>query len=994
MNNGTSQKERRITALSTEHFKVDERSMSDLYNEVRMLARALKFYDGEEKENSQDWSPFFGDAKQFIDKLSSSPLTSLPGQLSNCPPHLSLLLTFLKLYGHVQTQANELTSAHLNFFYTKVLGEKKKKSLPEKVYVFFELARNIDHYVLPRGEKLLAGKDDKGDNITFTTDHPVFISHAKIKQLRAIQHSDASNSSIYAFPIADSADGLGSPVDEGQGWFPFGDLSRTQKGAEIGFGFTSPMLLLKEGKRVINITFLLENNKTKFAATALTAGAMEVHLSSAKGWTTKNITELNIDKKKVGISIELAETDPPIVHYDQMLHGHPIQNPVGPMLKLILKDGYTFSQYVFLQSLRFSSITVNTKVEGANLSVVKNDYGELDANRSFHPFGYNPVRGSNFYAALEETFHKKLESLKLAIKWKGLPENFKIYYEGYIGQTNSLVRSDDDFKVKAAIRFQKKWHDIPNETDPNGEYSLFGDSISLNIEKIGNIHDVASNDDDGLIRLTLTSPGYAFGHALYPAVYAKAIIGQLQNKDAPIPNEPYTPVIEFIATSYAATEVFNTSQDSNAPFQYFHIKPFGIEQVFNAKEKKTFPQQHPLVSGEFHQAGNLFIGLQNISPPQQLSLFFEIREATLNDKPAPAFAYLSDIGWKTLSGNQILTDTTAGLQQTGFVVFNLPNDLSAQNASMNPGLFWLRISVVSKPENFDQIVSIRTNGISCTLLRNGETEMEATKVLPPMTITATAKKIKEIKKIEQPFSSFGGKITETNSDYFLRVSEQLRHKMRGASMWDIERLILAQFPDIYKVKCLQHVDTTGTVRPGGMHIIVIPYIRQYSQTKVLKPFVTKSKLQVIKGYIEKLISPLVTLHVTNPDYQEIKIEAEINFKSQVDVGFYIKKMQTDLQYFLSPWTFREGNDITLGSKLFKSSIIKFIESRPYVNFISTIRFYTNNTEVQGQFITPDEKTLIISGEVHTITAVGSGESKCQTNQGIEEMIVDINFEVQ
>jgi hypothetical protein len=101
-----------------------------------------------------------------------------------------------------------------------------------------------------------------------------------------------------------------------------------------------------------------------------------------------------------------------------------------------------------------------------------------------------------------------------------------------------------------------------------------------------------------------------------------------------------------------------------------------------------------------------------------------------------------------------------------------------------------------------------------------------------------------------------------------------------------------------------------------------------------------------------------------------------------------------LQYFLSPWTLGEGTDILLGGTLYRSSIIEFIESRPYVNFISTIRLVTGDSEIEEQVIKLNERTVLISSDTHEIESVGFEASQCQTNQGIDEMIIDINFQVQ
>ena len=993
MSKGTSQKERGLPALNAEHFKDDDRNIDDLLKEAQQLAKALKYPQNAREEKVSDWSPFFEDAIKFIPHLSDAAQQRKP-VASDCPPHLALFLSFLKLYGYTQSQLNELTSAHLNFFYSKILGEARKKALPNKVYLFPELQKNIERYELQEGEMFSAGKNNEGEDIVYTADHAVSLSHAKITQLKALHRSVSNNSAIYLYPAVDTADGFGAPLAIGNGWYPFGDTSKRPRiSAAIGFGFLSPMLLLKEGKRTIRITFMLHTSTTKLAYTSVTSDDLVAQLTTPMGWATTDVEEFFCDAEKMELSILLDEADPEISPYNKTVHGSAFGPSQWPLLKVMLKPGYSFDQYDFLQKIRFKSIAIAVSAEGINSLMIKNDYGELDSTKAFHPFGYSPVRGSNFYTAIPETFYKAMESMTLRINWKGLPDNFKIYYEGYLGPTNSLVRDKKDFKVKAAVRIQKKWHDITNADDTNGEYALFDEIIKLNFREGLNAGNLDPNSENGLIRLTFTSPQHAFGHTLYPAVYAKAIITQLQNKDAPIPNEPYTPIIEFIEGSYTAKETINVGENGSAPFQYFHLKPFGI-QAFRLDQNVSGAKNQALISGEFHHGGSFFIGFQNFSPPQQISFFFEIKELTLLEKPDPTYHYLSDDGWKPLSGNQILSDTTRGLKQTGLLLLNLPQDLTSRNPSMPKQTYWIMISVKDSAENFDQILNIRTNGVSCTLVLKNSQELQKIQTLPPLSITAPLRKIKEIKKIEQPGSSFGGRSTETADDYFLRVSERLRHKMRGITAWDIERLILEQFPEIYKVKCLQHVDSNNRIRPGSIYVIVIPFVNTSRETKILKPFVTNSTLTNIKDFIKKQASPHVKFEVTNPAYKEIKIVAQINFNSQVDAGLYIKKMQTDLQYFLSPWAFRKDNDIQLGSKLYRSSIIEFIESRPYVNFISTIQVLTNNMAIEEQVIDVDEKTIIISSEDHQIEAIASDGSRCQTNQGIEEMIVDINFEVQ
>ncbi|HTF20026.1 MAG TPA: hypothetical protein VK658_18260 [Chryseolinea sp.] len=950
------------------------------------MAKALRFYDGVDRESTYDWSSFFPNAERFLDIISStSSIAAL--EAHDCPPHLALMLAFIKQYGQVQDQLNGLTSTHLDFFYTKVIGEKRKNAIPDKLYIFIELARNISQYILAKGEVILAGNDSSGKRITYTTDNQVALNHTTISQLKAIHHSSQNDTSIYSFSTVNSTDGYGKPLPPGQGWYPFGDVNRNAKiAAEIGFGIMSPILLLKDGRRRITVSFSLSTDKKWHRDEMLTSDYFVAQITSGKQWITKNVKEFSYDNKKLTLVVELGEVDPETSPYDKSVHGYALAETNWPMLKVVFMPGYTLGSYKHLQTIQFTSITLRAEVEASTALAVRNDYGELDINKTFYPLGYTPVRGSNFFVGIPETYTKPLELIKLRIKWKGLPENFKIYYEGYKGSTNSLVKGKEDYKITAAVRYKKKWHDIPS-----GEYELFGDEMVLPISTDRSRMQDDPENENGLLRLTLSSPAAAFGHSLFPAVYAKAIITQLQSKDAPIPNEPYTPVIEYIEADYLSSDTIELGPGTKESFQYFHIKPFGLEAV---ELIQGGIKQVSFISGEFDQAGSLFIGLQNVEPPQQLSLFFHIREVTLRDKPEPKYSYLSPTGWKPLEAKQILSDSTAGLTQTGLLVVNLPADLTARNSTMPQGIYWIRVSVSTEAESFDQILDIKTNGVSCTLSSGSTDSFVNQMTVAPNSVTGLEKKRKEIKRLEQPYSSFGGQTGETESAYFQRVSERLRHKVRGISAWDLERIILDQFPDIYKVKCIQHSDSNGNTLPGTILIIVIPYVDPLADVKVLKPFVPNSMLRKIHEHTEKLISPHAKLIITNPNYEEVKISAKVNFKNQVDTGSYIRQLQIDLQRFLSPWAFRKANDIQLGSSIYKSSIIKFIEGRPYLNFISSIQISANGQNVEGELISLDEKTIMISSERHDIEATGHEGARCQANQGIQEMIVDINFEVQ
>ena len=983
MGKETSQKQRRLNALSSDYFKVDERTLYDLYEEVRLMAKVIKFYPGNEQETQHDWAPFFGDAKPYLELLSNEPGLAMD-KVGDCPPHLALILTFLKLFQQSQQRLNDLTYSHLDFFYNRFLGEQRKPAIPSRVYLFALLARDVTSYVLEKGEAFFGGKDRLGRPILFTNDTTVSLSHAQVVDVRSTQRSSADGR-MYTFPVSNSADGWGAPLAEGQGWRPFGDSEKGALSLETGFAFSSPMLLMQEGRRKLWINFKIEKKIKGETLKTIPQNLIEVQVTSSEGWIVPSLSEFEFTDTALSFALELLETDAKVVAFDSAIHGYNVPGLRYPLLKLVLKGAYTYEHYHTLQSLRFGEVNVRSEIHDVHPTNIRNDFGELDVTKPFHPFGFTPLRGSNFYIGLGEEMAKALDSLTLHFQWKGLPEDgFKNYYEGYKLSVNSLVNKDDEFKVTAAIRSNKEWREVRNNKAVTGEYALFDKVITLEKPVA---EDVTRSSDEATyptLRITLSSPQAAFGHSLYPAVYAKAIIAQLQNRDAPIPNEPFTPVVESVTLSYNASESISLGNE-NRSFRYFHIKPFGIEELGITSSKL------PLISGELNDAGSLFIGITGVQPPQQISLFFEIAELSFQEKPSPIFYYLSPRGWKRFAANALLTDTTMGLQATGLIVMNLPEDMTSSNPSMPSGLLWIRISVLKDAEAFDPIIALRTNCFICTqdtALSPAEGDMN---VLLPFSIAAPLHKNRAIKKVEQPYPSFGGRPSESNDDYFVRASETLRHKGRGITSWDIERIILQEFPDVYKVKCIPYENGKGERTPGSIHVIVIPYIDKQSHS--LRPFVSGSRLKTIQEHMKRRVCPQADLLVTNPVYEEIRVKAQINFINQSDSGFYIQKLQEEIIHFLSPWTVNENTEIETGNRFSRSALIEFIESLPYVNFISTIDVFRDERSVEDQLITPDERTVIISSAEHDIEAVSASSSRCQTNQGIEQMIVDINFEV-
>jgi len=140
-------------------------------------------------------------------------------------PHMALFITFLELFRLAQDQMNQISGRMLDFYYQDVLRLSPKPAIPDRVYMIFELAKDIVAYDLPQATALKAGKDAAGKEQIYTTATDLVINQAKVKELKTIfiQKSVKDTKTItgiYARSVANSQDGFGAPFTDPSGKWP------------------------------------------------------------------------------------------------------------------------------------------------------------------------------------------------------------------------------------------------------------------------------------------------------------------------------------------------------------------------------------------------------------------------------------------------------------------------------------------------------------------------------------------------------------------------------------------------------------------------------------------------------------------------------------------------------------------------------------------------------------------------------------------------------
>jgi hypothetical protein len=832
--------------------------------------------------------------------------------------------------------------------------------------------------------------------------------------------------------------------------------------ASFGWALASPLLVLSEGTRTISLTLGFSKAADKFnleqmlallipgesgdnAPQSASVIPFQVQLSTEKGWLEPESVVLNWNDPEMTYSplgrIEaenqnsdspehnelralvfkctLTPSQPALCSLTRDVHG---MDATFPVLRLMLKPVwnkqdacYLTTSYAVLRNLTLMRAHMHVAVSELSHITMGNDQSNLDAKKPFEPFGFQPAVGSSFYFGHPEIVVKKLDSLGFHINWMGVPNQLSsklpaVPGDHYANYSQELDNSS--FKAKVSLIDGNVRH---NFTQSLSLFDTTDAAKPTNMTLVApqeqgdvtSAQTISSNVTDWhrYLQLELESPD--FQHSVYPTLalqkslamsvaVASKSAAELDPKVYQI-NPPYTPKIKKLTLDYSASARldFDASINQESAMRAFHVEPFGFAEL-----KQNDGEVGCSFLPEFNFEGQLYIGLRNVSPPQNLSLLFQVAEGSanpdLNVEPVQ-WSYLSGDRWKSLSKDgSLLADATRGLINSGIVELALkpiePSTLMPQ------GLYWLRVAIKKASASVCDIVAIHPNATLAIFVDNNNAPEHLVTPLPPEGITAPVTAIPGIARLIQPYTSFGGKPAEQDKQFNMRVSERLRHKRRALTLWDYERLVLEKFPEIYKVKCLRSDPINYPLAPGRIEIVVIPDIKNRLPFNPFAPKAPADQIQDIQRFLEDKMPPFASLVVKNAVYMPVMVRCGIRFMPGSDEGFCRRQLNEELNRFLSPWAYEEGADLVLGGRIYANSIINFIDRRDYVDYLTGFTLFTGeNTLVpdsteQGYHVSagrPD--VVLVAAREHYFTTITPTDYQVENYKGIGYMKIELDF---
>lgn len=821
--------------------------------------------------------------------------------------------------------------------------------------------------------------------------------------------------------------------------------------ARIGFAVSSHILKLQEGERFVQLDIKFQQAVSSVSVAQLTAN-FEVWCTGEKDWLGPFAVESTVENEegeniftsglsesstRLKLAFKIPRDEKPILAYNSEVHGEQF-NTEQPVCRLLIKNGETSGHALYRQLLEkeIKTLSMHVDVRGVKSLELESDIGVLNAAKPFYPFGTQPVKRSNFYVGYPELFEKNWEKIDVKIHWKNTPDSFvDLYYayrkdyiykassSGFLdgmllpeiieaevlytpyswGQVNPnpenlIVTENSHFKSNIEIQHKAKWENVatnhvlftPEDTGFKSEFTV----QNTNYE----------TGKNGPMRMSLNQ---SFYHELFPRIYALAFASE--NQDALIPNEPYTPMIESVSLNYTASAGMNMNA-SEKDFQtnavkLFHEHPFGQAEehpylkdqldFLDADEKKAF------LLPDYCKGGELYIGLDEAEPSQTVSLLVQVLEGSENPeaesftgKQKVEWSIMCQNHWKPLDSDYMIANETDNFLKSGIVKFSIPKEVNKDNTRLSSGLIWVKAKIHKKFDAVSKAIAIHAQAVAARFSGNGNELSHLKDGLEAKTISKLVQRVSTVKGITQPYASFGGKPQESDTEYYRRISERLRHKNRAITIWDYEHLILQQFPKIYKAKCLNHTSytikqkedgkneiVTKFLAPGYVLVIVIPDIVNTNVFDIFQPRVSKATLNEIQAFINERNSLHVNAVVANPEYEEVTVSLKVKFRKGFDESYYLKKLNEDITRLLSPWAFKETAKIEFGTTLHQSTLIHYIEKLQYVDYVEDVKM--KKGEKSFTLVSPESPiAILVSARQHDLRLA---EETCKVTEETEEI---------
>ena len=937
-------------------------------------------------------------------------------------PHLGVVKSFLKLYQHLQDKINLLPKRHLDFYYQQILGQLPAQQQVDSTHLIVTIGNSITEYLLKKDTLFIAEFPELEKKYLYRSIKDTVLNQAQLVSFYNILISAdplvngggdsvglsekivyQSSYDVEKLQLLENINNNGVSLF-GEDPTVLSSAASAMENAKYGFLVGSEILYQPSGKRTFSLHLYLSENSfdllknyvqsfskligknEKVVANDLFKAAFNISITTEHGWFDLDYFSVKCDltasaERVISYNFQLREDQPAISVYKSSIHTGEYPASI-PLLYFSINPHSFHNAYSFLKGLVIDRIGFDMNVSENSQFILSNNLGLISTDNPFTPFGPQPSENAYFDIQNENIFNKFTNDFSLQIEWFNLPSNeggFKEYYKAYGQHTDN-----DSFEVGVSAMEMGKFK--PDVTEQQ-QFKLFeshrkDDSIGL-LKPFTKIQQVDfgklkfSNDmslekeseqitqkaQKGIIRVQLISPTDPFGHKIYPKLFSDTTIHNSKKfvSKLEMPKEPFTPFIKSINVSYRleSVDILNRGlidEKFETDICFIHVHPFGYDLVY-PNPKQSFFKLIP----EFSFNRQFYLGFKNIAPSDELSLFFELKDF----KPTHSIIGKSGISWCFLQKNKwlpfpsihVLGDTTDGFIKSGIVTIQLPPNITNDNTILAKDIYWISAQVTGNLNYSMELNSLFTNAVVVERVNNsGDFHLLS---LPASSISQTETHFPEIDQIFQPYTSFGGVMGETSTQFNTRVGELLRSKNRFITTRDLTQAILNHFPTLAYVQCMANGRQIDLLMEDmDVLIMVVPGLKpitQYDENQL--PSVDYAELHIITSYVRGLLPASIKFVVTNPVYEFIKVKCCVQFEDSrlnQKMNANVNRLNEEIIHFISPWLSNSNvSNYKEGRVIYVNDLINFIKKRPYVNYVtgvSLLHFYKQKDPQSNQLL--------------------------------------------
>ena len=241
--------------------------------------------------------------------------------------------------------------------------------------------------------------------------------------------------------------------------------------------------------------------------------------------------------------------------------------------------------------------------------------------------------------------------------------------------------------------------------------------------------------------------------------------------------------------------------------------------------------------------------------------------------------------------------------------------------------------------------------------------------VPVNAISGLKSAVPFVNAVTNHLAADGGSETETLDDALTRGPLLLKNRNRAVTPEDFEALARGASRKVARAKCLPNTDEGRDAAPGRVTVIIVP------DSDEAAPRPSRQLIKVVREGLEKYSANVVSspghIHVTEPDYSEVVVEAVVVPTSLEKAAAVETSLRAKLNRYIHPLT--GGPDETgweFGRGVCLSEVIALAEGVEDLDHVERMVLRADGRAYEGD-VPLDTYTLPFSGE-HMISVVLDG----------------------